>query len=58
VACSDTTQGRQAISEINQLLRTLPHDHLNQLYAAWLDTDRREDYLEEARTFFEHQAAQ
>ena len=40
VACSDTTQGRQAISEINQLLRTLPHEHLNQLYAAWLDPER------------------
>lgn len=58
VACSDTTQGRQAITEINHLLRTLPHNHLNELYAAWLDPDRREDYLEHARLFFEHQAAQ
>lgn len=58
VACSDTTQGRQAIAEINHLLRTLPHERLNELYAAWLDPDRREDYLEHARLFFEHQAAQ
>jgi uncharacterized protein (TIGR02285 family) len=58
VACSDTTLGRQAISEINQLLRTLPHEHLNQLYAAWLDPERQADYLQEARAFFEHQAAQ
>ncbi|CAI8885475.1 TIGR02285 family protein [Pseudomonas sp. IT-347P] len=58
VACSDTAQGRQAISEINRLLRTLPHDYLNQLYAAWLDPERQRDYLEKARTFFDHQAAQ
>ncbi|VVM74387.1 hypothetical protein PS655_01980 [Pseudomonas fluorescens] len=58
VACSDTTQGRQAISEINQLLRTLPHEHLNQLYAAWLDPERQADYLDQARAFFERQAAQ
>ena len=58
VACSDTTQGRQAISEINQLLRTLPHEHLNQLYAAWLDPERQADYLQKARAFFEHQTTQ
>ncbi|MBK5525522.1 TIGR02285 family protein [Pseudomonas sp. TH06] len=58
IGCSDTPQGRQAISEINQLLRTLPHDQLNQLYADWLDPDRRADYLEQARAFFEQQAAQ
>lgn len=58
VGCSDTTQGRQAIKEINQLLRTLPHDHLNQLYADWLDPDMRPDYLEQARIFFQQQAEQ
>ncbi|MFJ2483645.1 TIGR02285 family protein [Pseudomonas sp. NPDC087598] len=58
VGCSDTTLGRQAIVEINNLLRTLPHEHLNQLYAAWLDPERQADYLQEARDFFEHQAAQ
>jgi len=58
VGCTDTTAGRQAITEINQLLRTLPHEHLNQLYADWLDPERRQDYLEQARIFFEQQAAQ
>ncbi|WLH36709.1 TIGR02285 family protein [Pseudomonas sp. FP2196] len=58
IGCSDTPQGRQAITEINQLLRTLPHDQLNQRYADWLDPDRREAYLEQARMFFEQQAAQ
>lgn len=58
VGCTDTTAGRQAITEINQLLRTLPHDHLNQLYADWLDPERRQDYLEQARIFFQRQAAQ
>ncbi|RAI65277.1 TIGR02285 family protein [Pseudomonas fluorescens] len=58
VGCTDTTAGRQAITEINQLLRTLPHEHLNQLYADWLDPERRQDYLEQARIFFQQQAAQ
>ncbi|WP_445179646.1 TIGR02285 family protein [Pseudomonas sp. McL0111] len=58
IGCSDTTQGRQAIREINQLLRALPHAHIDQLYANWLDPERREDYLEQARIFFEKQAAQ
>jgi uncharacterized protein (TIGR02285 family) len=58
VGCSDTTQGRQAIAEINELLRTLPHEHLNQLYADWLDPGMRVDYLQQARIFFEKQAAQ
>jgi uncharacterized protein (TIGR02285 family) len=58
IGCSDTPQGRQAISEINQLLRTLPHEHLNELYANWLDPAMRNDYLEQARTFFEQQTAQ
>ncbi len=58
VGCTDTTQGRQAISEIDQLLRTLPHEHLDQLYADWLDPERRQDYLEQARIFFKQQATQ
>jgi len=58
IGCSATPQGRQAISEINQLLRTLPHDRLNQSYADWLDPERRSDYLQEAKAFFEHQANQ
>lgn len=56
IACSGTVQGRQAVSEINQLLRTLPREHLNQLYAQWLDPERQTDYLIQARAFFEHQS--
>ncbi|WP_447795477.1 TIGR02285 family protein [Pseudomonas farris] len=58
IGCSNTPQGRQAISEINQLLRALPRERLDPLYADWLDPQRRKDYLEETRAFFEHQAAQ
>ncbi len=58
IGCTDTTQGRQAIREIDQLLRTLPHEHLDQLYADWLDPERRQDYLEQTRIFFQQQATQ
>ncbi|WP_367255988.1 TIGR02285 family protein [Pseudomonas sp. stari2] len=58
VGCTDTTQGRQAIREIDQLLRTLPHEHLDLLYADWLDPERRQDYLEQTRIFFQQQATQ
>lgn len=58
IGCSNTPQGRQAISEINQLLRTLPHERLAHAYADWLDPQRRSDYLEQAKAFFEHQAEQ
>ncbi|RON52819.1 hypothetical protein BK666_01605 [Pseudomonas frederiksbergensis] len=58
IGCSNTPQGRQAISEINQLLRTLPHERLAHAYADWLDPERRSDYLEEAKRFFEPQDGQ
>ena len=58
IACTDTTQGRQAIHEINHLLRTLPHEPVDQSYAEWLAPDMRADYLEQSRIFFEQQAAQ
>lgn len=58
IGCSNTPQGRQAISEINQLLRALPRERLDPLYADWLDPQRRKDYLEETRAFFERQTAQ
>ena len=58
IGCSNTAQGRQAISEINQLLRTMPHERLDRLYADWLDPPRRSDYLEATKAFFEHQAKQ
>ena len=56
IGCTDTPQGRQAIVEINQLLRTLPRDHLSEAYATWLDPDSRRQYLEASKAFFEEQA--
>jgi len=58
IACSNTAQGRRAISEINQVLRTLPHDHLVEAYAKWLDPARRVEYLEETRAFYQQRAGQ
>ncbi|NUT76511.1 TIGR02285 family protein [Pseudomonas sp. C1C7] len=58
IGCTDTPQGRQVISEINQLLHALPRDQLSEAYAAWLDPDSRSEYLEAARAFFAEQAAQ
>lgn len=58
IGCSHSPQGRQAITEINQLLRTMPRQRLDQLYADWLDPERRSDYLKETKAFFEHQAQQ
>jgi uncharacterized protein (TIGR02285 family) len=56
IGCTNTPQGRQAIIEINQLLRALPRDHLSEAYAAWLDPASRDQYLKDARAFFEQQA--
>lgn len=58
IGCSNTPQGRKAINEINQLLRTMPHDRLDQQYADWLDPQRRSEYLKEAKAFFQHQTEQ
>ncbi|VVQ02130.1 hypothetical protein PS918_04268 [Pseudomonas fluorescens] len=58
IGCTDTPQGRQAIIEINQLLRALPRDHLSEAYAAWLDPESRSEYLQAAKAFFEQQAGQ
>ncbi|MGZ7456338.1 TIGR02285 family protein [Pseudomonas sp. Ma2-10] len=58
IGCSNTPQGRKAINEINQLLRAMPHDRLDQQYADWLDPQRRGDYLKETKAFFEHRAEQ
>jgi uncharacterized protein (TIGR02285 family) len=58
IGCTDTPQGRQAIIEINQLLRNLPRDQLSEAYAAWLDPESRSDYLEASRAFFSQQTGQ
>lgn len=53
VGCSDTPLGREAIAHIDQLLPTLRRDTLPGLYARWLDAELQEDYLGQARHFFE-----
>ncbi len=55
IGCTDTPKGRQAIVEINQLLRKLPHKTVTDAYAAWLDPESRGTYLEESRRYFEEQ---
>lgn len=53
VGCSDTVLGRKAIDHIDQLLPALRRDTLPGLYAHWLDAELQEDYLGQARHFFE-----
>ena len=53
VGCSDTVLGRKAIDHIDQLLPALRRDTLPGLYARWLDAELQEDYLGQARHFFE-----
>ena len=53
VGCSDTALGREAIAHIDQLLPILRRDTLPGLYARWLDAELQEDYLGQARHFFE-----
>jgi uncharacterized protein (TIGR02285 family) len=58
IGCTDTPKGRQAIIEINELLRTLSRAPLSEAYAAWLDPESRSEYLKAAKAFFEDQAGQ
>ena len=53
VGCSDTALGREAIAHIDQLLPGLREHSLPELYASWLDPALQQDYLEQARHFFE-----
>ncbi|WP_313050541.1 TIGR02285 family protein [Pseudomonas soli] len=57
VGCSDTALGRKAIDHIDQLLPALRRDTLPGLYARWLDAELQEDYLGQARHFFEEDEA-
>ncbi|MDG9881866.1 TIGR02285 family protein [Pseudomonas sp. GD04058] len=52
VGCSDTPQGREAVSHIDRLLLEMREQRLPPLYAAWLDEQTRKAYLEDARHFF------
>lgn len=56
IGCTDTPKGRQAIVEINQVLRTLPRERLDEAYAAWLDPESRNDYLKDTKAFFDNLA--
>ncbi|MDH0304933.1 MULTISPECIES: TIGR02285 family protein [unclassified Pseudomonas] len=53
IGCSDTALGREAVAHIDQLLPDLRHEPLPRLYAHWLDPQLQEDYLEQARHFFD-----
>jgi len=56
IGCTDTPKGRQAIVEINQVLRALPREPLDEAYAAWLDPESRSDYLKDTKAFFDNLA--
>lgn len=58
VGCSDTPQGHQAITRINQVLGDLRQDTLSGFYAAWLDPEMRRDYLADAKAFFQSSTEQ
>ncbi|MGR3888899.1 TIGR02285 family protein [Pseudomonas sp. 1152_12] len=53
IGCSDTPQGRQAIARINQVLRKIPQERLQQSYASWLDPVMRAQYLRDNPSFFQ-----
>ncbi len=53
IGCSDTAQGRQAIERINQVLRQIPLQQVQQSYASWLDPVMREHYLHDNPNFFQ-----
>ncbi|SEM33276.1 conserved hypothetical protein [Pseudomonas sp. ok272] len=55
VACSNTVQGRQAISAINETISRLRHTQLIEFYAQWLDPQMRSEYREDAKAFFDQQ---
>ncbi|WP_248794691.1 TIGR02285 family protein [Pseudomonas sp. MWU13-2105] len=52
VGCSNTEQGRTAITHINQILRELRQHQLLDFYVQWLDPQQRDAYREDAKQFF------
>ncbi len=52
IGCSDTEKGRQAMTIINREMRVLREEYLVGFYAQWLDQEKRQQYLEDAKTFF------
>lgn len=58
VGCSNNPAGHKAIARINPVLQALRQQTLVQFYAAWLDRNSREQYLQDAKGFFaEHGVA-
>lgn len=55
IGCANTAQGRQAIEIINREMRVLRETKLVGFYAQWLTSPKREEYLEDAKAFFEKQ---
>lgn len=56
IGCSDTPKGRQAMEIINREMRVLRETKLVGFYAQWLPSPKREEYLEDAKAFFEKNA--
>lgn len=52
VGCSDTPQGHEAVSHINERLLKVRENHLPHLYAEWLDEQTRDTYMRDAAHFF------
>ncbi|QOU04171.1 TIGR02285 family protein [Pseudomonas fluorescens] len=53
IGCSNTALGREAIERINQVLRDIPLEQVQQSYASWLDPVTREHYLRDNPSFFQ-----
>lgn len=53
IGCSDVPEGRQAMQRINQVLRDIPQEQLQQSYLAWLDPQMRKRYLRDNPSFFQ-----
>lgn len=53
IGCANTLQGRQAMEIINREMRVLRETKLVGFYAQWIPSPKREEYLEDAKRFFE-----
>lgn len=53
IGCSDSPRGRQAMAIINREMRALRRTPLIDLFAKWLPSGQREEYLQDAKAFFE-----
>ncbi len=53
IGCAATPQGRQAMERINQVLREVPLEQVQQSYASWLDPMMRAHYLRDNPSFFQ-----